>query len=163
MDDSSVVGVLAEALAQHGYFGSRLVLIGGSSDSDEMDDYRFRISCQCGWSTLTAVSQADRAEGEKDFGTMHSAHVASVVAALPNIAIVPLPEPTDTKDYSEGGEGEDYLGWEVQHGPYFISVYDQGEVQVSYNGNVEEPISVDYATDLAAALLAAARAAGGQA
>lgn len=88
-----VVGVLAEALAQHGYFGSRLVLIGDSSDSDEMDDYRFRISCQCGWSTLTAVSQADRAEGEKDFGTMHSAHVASVVAALPNIAVVMLPEP----------------------------------------------------------------------
>lgn len=89
-------------------------------------------------------------------------HVASVIAALPNITIVPVVQPTDTKDYSEGGDGEDFLGWEVQHGPYFISVYDQGEVQVSYDGNVEEPISAKYARDLGATLLAAARAAGGE-
>lgn len=142
-----VVGVLAEALAQHregaaivaSYTEGRLTLM--------------EYSCSCGWRERS--NWAD--------GSTHPAHVASVVAALPNIAIVPLPEPTDTKDYSEGGEGEDYLGWEVQHGPYFISVYDQGEVQVSYNGNVEEPISVDYATDLGTALFAAARGAGGQA
>lgn len=137
-----VVGVLAEALAQHRWRGGFL-------------------GCGCGWNWSEQLTHGC-GEDER-IGRAHREHVASVVAALPNIAIVPLPEPTDTKDYSEGGEGEDYLGWEVQHGPYFISVYDQGEVQVSYNGNVEEPISVDYATDLGTALFAAARGAGGQA
>lgn len=138
---AGVVGVLAEVIAKH---------------HREFDIYRLMYVCRCG-ETWPALSDDYDAEI-----VLHSAHVASVIAALPNIAVVPVVEPTDTKDYSEGGGGEDYLGWEVQDGPYFISVYDQGEVQVSYDGNVGEPVSVEGAHDLGVALLAAARAAGGQ-
>lgn len=61
---AGVVGVLAEALAQHQVVSFR------SGDP-------WKVTCAC------------RFEGDVD---THSAHVASVVAALPNIAVVSLPE-----------------------------------------------------------------------
>tara|TARA_R110001606_G_scaffold297277_3_gene445058 strand:- start:487 stop:714 length:228 start_codon:yes stop_codon:yes gene_type:complete len=61
MDDSSVVGVLAEALAQH-----------------QLRRFGY---CTCPWS----------AGVDTDWEAEHVAHVASVVAALPNIAITEVP------------------------------------------------------------------------
>ena len=59
MSDFSVVGVLAEALAQHGV-------------KARSGRHGVLVHCSCG------VASED-----------HAAHVASVVAALPNIAVVP--------------------------------------------------------------------------
>jgi hypothetical protein len=65
---SGVVGVLAEALAQHQWRGSFL-------------------GCKCGWNWSEPLTHGC-GEDER-IGHAHREHVASVVAALPNIAIVP--------------------------------------------------------------------------
>jgi hypothetical protein len=159
---SAVEARIAAALALHGYAGSRLVLVGASTD--DMDAYRFRISCQCGWSTLTAVLQADRPKGERDFGTLHSAHQASVVAALPGIAIVELPGYSEhVTDTRPGFEGLTFPAW------YPEGLADIGAAVGQHPGIVEARWSgmsmwtPAEAESVAAALLAAARAAGGQA
>lgn len=90
MSTVNAVEVIAEALAKHTHVGSRLVSTGQAVNiADELDGYRFRIACRCGWFTLVRVTQAERPESERDFGTIHAAHQASVIAALPNIAILP--------------------------------------------------------------------------
>lgn len=63
MSDVEAVEVIAEALAKHHAVGMGI--------------------CNCGWSTETKLGHSWR---EK-----HEAHQASVIAALPNIAIVALP------------------------------------------------------------------------
>lgn len=114
---SGVVGVLAEALAQHR---------GGTNHSGDWE-------CSCG------------KEGPEK---SHDAHVASVVAALPNIAVVILPKP-DTND-------------RIQH-------WKVGDISVSEGTGLVwadlEPTVHSHVTArvVAANLLAAARAARGQA
>ena len=104
---------------------------------------RLRAICLCGYK-VEVESERSSIQKARELIAPH------VVSRLRDAGhtIMPRVEPTDTKDYSEGGEGEDYLGWEVQHGPYFVAVYDADEVQ-----------AVDYARDLAAVLLSAAAAA----
>lgn len=68
-----VVGVLTEALAQHHPVGFG--------------------KCHCGWFTVTELGLSWR---EK-----HEAHVASVVAALPNIAIDLVPNGLDCEPNHE--------------------------------------------------------------
>lgn len=73
-ETADVVGVLAEALAQHQL--ARLLY----------DEGR----CACGyWFDVADDPHSDRIR------RMHREHVASVVAALPNIAIVPRMRPCD--------------------------------------------------------------------
>lgn len=67
MSDSSVVGVLAEALALHQWRGSFM-------------------GCGCGWNWSEPLTYGC-GEDER-IARAHREHVASVVAALPNIAIV---------------------------------------------------------------------------
>lgn len=119
---SGVVGVLAEALAQHD---------GGLLRKD--GDWQ----CFCG--TVEAVST---------FPGALARHQASVVAALPNIAVVILPEP-DTND-------------RIQH-------WNVGDISAAERSGLVwadlEPTVYGHedARVVAANLLAAARAAEGQA
>lgn len=117
---AGVVGVLAEALAKH-----QPVALG---------------LCWCGWS-------ADPEDWEEWRG-MHCAHQASVVAALPDIAIIELPEP-DTNDRIQH--------WKVGD----ISVFPgTGLVWADLEPTVHNR---EAARIVAANLLSAARSAGGQA
>lgn len=73
-----VVGVLAEALAQH--------QLNNWWEVSKPDGKR--VSCSCKW-----VHESDGLfgwESGRDARAIHRAHVASVVAALPNIAVVSL-------------------------------------------------------------------------
>ncbi|HRZ39357.1 MAG TPA: hypothetical protein P5534_23675, partial [Candidatus Paceibacterota bacterium] len=77
-------------------------------------------------------------------------------------AVIELPEPDSTR-YNEGEVAEfppaDRLGWlrgMVLYGVTFWPEY-AGEVQVAYNNEPGEPLSVKEARTFAAALLAAAR------
>lgn len=124
MSDSSVVGVLAEALAQHGV-------------KARSGRHGVLVHCSCG------VASED-----------HAAHVASVVAALPNIAVVSLPE----------GENR-----------WHVTDWDGGRVSLCYGVDTvrcylpNPALEVVEAEELGIALIAAsryldaARAAGGQA
>lgn len=116
-----VVGVLAEALAQHR---------GGTGHSGDWE-------CSCG------VEGPERT---------HDLHVASVVAALPNIAVVSLPEPA----FQEDGTWE----WCSGRSRNAVWINDDGLIEDRF-GIGQEPEDVRmWAADL---LAAAARAAGGQA
>jgi len=79
-----VVGVLAEALAQHPEGGARIVSTGPDTEVLEFD-------CGCGWKSRRPWAN----------GSPYPEHVASVVAALPNIAIVELPEMEPDETLSE--------------------------------------------------------------
>ena len=131
-DGMSVQERIAEVLGQHIYYGMG--------------------ECRCGWGRNDENPAPIEA---------FLSHQAAVIAALPDIAIIEYPKTTDLADYTDESNPVAYLGWEVGHGPYFVSVYDPGEVQISYDGSADEPISSDYAHDLGAALIAAAHSAGG--
>ncbi|ORA77282.1 hypothetical protein BST28_18630 [Mycolicibacter kumamotonensis] len=70
-------------------------------------------------------------------------------------AVVELPKPTATYDHMAE---EPMMGWEVEAGPYFVRTL-RHEVQVSYDGEPDEPFDPTGARVFAAALLAAANAA----
>lgn len=141
MSDSSVVGVLAEALAQH--------QLNNWWEVSKPDGKR--VSCSCKW-----VHESDGLFGwsGRDARAIHRAHVASVVAALPNIAVVSLPE----------GENR-----------WHVTDWDGGRVSLCYGVDTvrcylpNPALEVVEAEELGIALiaasryLAAARAAGGQA
>lgn len=74
---------------------------------------------------------------------------------LARFGVVELPARTDDR-WVDGDEGCEMSGWEVGPGPYYVAVWNQGEVQISYDGHVGEPVNPDYARTFAAALLAAA-------
>lgn len=124
---SGVVGVLAEALAQHQVVSFR------SGDP-------WRVTCAC------------RFEGDVD---THSAHVASVVAALPNIAVVMLPEPT-VREHGGFSWGADEDG----ENPTVTATAGYDTVRL-YQEDARH--TSGDAVEIAGFLLAAARAAGGQA
>lgn len=121
---SGVVGVLAEALAQHR---------GGTNHSGDWE-------CSCG------------KEGPEK---SHDAHVASVVTALPNIAVVMLPEPT-VREYGGFSWGAD----EDDENPTVTATAGYDTVRL-YQEDARH--TSGDAVEIAGFLLAAARAAGGQA
>lgn len=88
-----------------------------------------------------------------------------VDAILARYAVVELPEPSDDRwtGWGDGTEGCDMHGWDIGDGLHYVSVWDPNEVQMSYDGNAEEPFNPEYARALAAALLAAANRAAGTA
>ncbi len=122
-----VVGVLAEALAQHEFAPQK------GAD---------HVGCfGCDWVSYGIFPRSE-----------HAAHVASVVAALPNIAIVKLPEPA----FQEDGTWE----WCSGRSRNAVWINDDGLIEDRF-GIGQEPEDVRmWAADL---LAAAARAAGGQA
>ncbi|MEW2483591.1 hypothetical protein AB0876_28795 [Mycobacterium sp. NPDC049093] len=93
------------------------------------------------------------------------ANARTILAALKaaRIAVVELNEADSTR-YDEGEDAEfppaDRLAWLRGMGMYGVTVWPEcpGEVQVAYNNEPGEPLSVDEARSLAAALLAAAEA-----
>lgn len=136
MDDSSVVGVLAEALAQHQH--------GASVPSSLRAECDKHLACTCGWVSSRCKRMSARDE--------HREHVASVVAALPNIAIVPLSPPNDDGEWVLGKR---HVIAPSEDAPEWIN---DSQAAMNYLPHQAE--------SLAAALLAgarAARAAGGQA
>lgn len=72
-------------------------------------------------------------------------------------AIVELPEPDNSRYTGDDGP-DDRPAWIHGQGLYEVSLWHTGEVQVGYDGEPGEPLSVDEARRLAAALLAAADA-----
>lgn len=134
-----VVGVLAEALAQH--------QLNNWWEVSKPDGKR--VSCSCKW-----VHESDGLfgwESGRDARAIHRAHVASVVAALPNIAIVKLPEPA----FQEDGTWE----WCSGRSRNAVWINDDGLIEDRF-GIGQEPEDVRmWAADL---LAAAARAVGGQ-
>lgn len=80
------------------------------------------------------------------------AHVAAVIASSDDLAVISLP----VSDESDAGT-ENENGWREWHTPHGeITVFDDGEIHL--NGGTT---SADHITRLAAALLAAAKAAEG--
>ncbi|UXE03964.1 hypothetical protein SEA_PHALCONET_76 [Mycobacterium phage Phalconet] len=88
---------------------------------------------------------------EQDGGD-HDSHVADVIASLPGVAVIQLPEPDEHED--EEQEFTDFPGV----GLYVPVVFDRypGEVQIRAGAWCDEPLSVDEARGLAASILAAA-------
>ncbi|MHA7703430.1 hypothetical protein ACX9NE_26935 [Mycobacterium sp. ML4] len=81
------------------------------------------------------------------------------ILAAPGVTTIALPEPTSTREDDQDDESAHRLGW--QNGsPYYITQWGYpNEVQIAYDGEALEPIDVNEARFLAAALLAAADAA----
>lgn len=96
----------------------------------------------------------------------HEHRAMAILAALKaaRIAVVELAEADSTR-YDEGEDAEfppaDRLAWLRGMGMYGVTFWPEypGEVQAAYNNEPGEPLSVDEARGLAAALLAAADAA----
>lgn len=133
-----VVGVLAEALALHregaaivaSYTEGRLTLM--------------EYSCSCGWRERS--NWAD--------GSTHPAHVASVVAALPNIAIVPV----ETGEFFEGADGTQTQVWD---GPLqTVQTWPEAN-EIILRDDFEHSVPVADVARQGAIFIAAARAAGG--
>ncbi|WP_037161018.1 hypothetical protein [Rhodococcoides fascians] len=130
------VEVIAEALAKHQYQGRGL--------------------CRCGWKSDT--------EDSFEWIPLHEAHQASVIAALPDIAIVALPEPDEqVTDRRPGFAGLTFPAWHP-HG-----IGDIGSAAVGQHPGIVEACwsgvtmwTPEESRSVAAALLAAARAAGGE-
>lgn len=125
-----VVGVLAEALAQHEFAPQKGV------------DH---VGCfGCDWVSYGIFPRSE-----------HAAHVASVVAALPNIAVVMLPEPT-VREHGGFSWGADEDG----ENPTVTATAGYDTVRL-YQEDARH--TSGDAAEIAGFLLAAARAAGGQA
>ncbi len=90
----------------------------------------------------------------------HANHLADVILSLPGVTTIALPEPTSTREDDEDDESAHRLGWWQNGSPYYITQWGYpNEVQIAYDGEALEPIDVNEARFLAAALLAAADAA----
>jgi hypothetical protein len=86
--------------------------------------------------------------------------LADAVLAAPGVTTIALPEPTSTREDDEDDESAHRLGWWQNGSPYYITQWGYpNEVQIAYDGEALEPIDVNEARFLAAALLAAADAA----
>ena len=80
MSTVNAVEVIAEALAKHPYRGQDHCTIA------------FRSHCHCTWTQDVAGSHKSELE-------LHAAHQAAVIAALPNIAIVPNEHRAETRQW----------------------------------------------------------------
>jgi hypothetical protein len=74
--------------------------------------------------------------------------------------VVELPEPDSTRYDGDEHAPVDRPAWDGG-GRFWVSHWKYPEVQVTYDGEPFEPISIGVARSLAAALLAAANAAEG--
>ena len=130
-----VVGVLAEALALHQWRRQDHCTIA------------YRAYCHCGWTQ-------DVVGTHKTELALHSEHVASVVAALPNIAIVPTSGSIEVITHAQNG---DLIAREIGTSRH-IAIAHIGSQPHSF-ANAPEALALK--AEGYAAL--AARAAGGQA
>lgn len=98
---------------------------------------------------------------EQGIATNHTPeHLADAILAAPGVTTIALPEPTSTREDDEDDESSHRLGWWQNGSPYYITQWGYpNEVQIAYDGEALEPIDVNEARFLAAALLAAADAA----
>ncbi|QBI97519.1 hypothetical protein SEA_HUGHESYANG_72 [Mycobacterium phage Hughesyang] len=96
---------------------------------------------------------------EQDGGD-HDSHVADVIASLPGVAVIQLPEPNSTRYEDDEFPPADRLAWWCPGSLFGISQWGYpNEVQIAYNGEPFEPVNIIEARFIAAALLAAAAAA----
>ncbi|OZE04355.1 hypothetical protein CH249_25825 [Rhodococcus sp. 05-2255-3B1] len=105
--------------------------------------------CSCGYGPESFVFSERR--------SLHLAHQASVVAALPDIEIVPSTEPTRTGRYQVGN-----LATQVWTEDANSTFGTSPLLHIGHPGRYTM-VPVRLAGELASAVLAAARAAGGQA
>lgn len=111
----------------------------------EMTARSYGWVCDCG---VTVTESPRRFEAIQ----LHARHVAAVIASDDDLAVISLP----VSDESDAGT-ENENGWREWHTPHGeITVFDDGEIHL--NGGTT---SADHITRLAAALLAAAKAAEG--
>lgn len=138
---AGVVGVLAEALAKHD---------GQDENGNVYDDF---YDCSCGdWhSDIRSYDERKAA---------HLVHVASVIAALPDIAIVPIPTEQMTDRSYVADSIQDRPMWLV--GDSWSCINEHGVEFETDSQNAYGTVPVDGIADLAAVLLAAARAVGGE-
>jgi hypothetical protein len=86
-----------------------------------------------------------------------SEELADQLLSLPGIAIVELPEPDSDREDEDDPDSEQRLGWAALDTAYFITQWGYpDEVQIAYDCEPMEPLTVAEARSLAAALLAAA-------
>ena len=89
----------------------------------------------------------------------YSSFVADVLAVLRSAgyATVKLPEPTSTRYEGDDQEPEDRLAWWQQGSLFGVSQWGYpNQVQLAFEGEPFEPLSVGEARFIASALLAAA-------
>ncbi|WNO26126.1 hypothetical protein SEA_SAINTS25_43 [Mycobacterium phage Saints25] len=87
-------------------------------------------------------------------------HQADVIASLPGVAVIQLPEPNSTRYEDDEFPPADRLAWWCPGSLFGISQWGYpNEVQIAYNGEPFEPVNIIEARFIAAALLAAAAAA----
>lgn len=84
--------------------------------------------------------------------------VADVLLSLPGIAIVELPVPDSTRYEGDEHAPMDRMAWGTGS-KFAVSHWEYPEVQIAYDDEPFEPISIRHARWFAAALLAAANAA----
>jgi hypothetical protein len=108
------------------------------------------------WAPSTVVYGTDEPVGFNS-STDWARHVADVLLSLPGIAIIELPGADSTRYEGDEHEHEDRLAWICD--PFAVSHWNYPGVQIYYEGESFEPISIAYARTFAAAILAAANAA----
>ncbi|QPX62778.1 hypothetical protein SEA_PLUMBUS_81 [Mycobacterium phage Plumbus] len=129
---ASVRAVLTEALGKHHIY----YLMGEDADR----------CTGCKW----------RGNGLDEF----EGHLADVIASLPGVAVIQLPEPNSTRYEDDEFPPADRLAWWCPGSLFGISQWGYpNEVQIAYNGEPFEPVNIIEARFIAAALLAAAAAA----
>jgi len=114
---------IAEALAVHNAYTIY-----------EPDSDMNKVTCDCGW------------VGDTDYCSEQERHVADAILAIPGIAVVELPEPSEFADM-----------W--LHGDVHVAspcTHPRSPVALEIDPGSPVWISTEYARDLAAALLAAA-------
>lgn len=133
--------VIADVLQKHRHRGFRVIDNGPHED----DVITYAVLCRCGEDFHAATSwQAADA---------HDAHVAEVIAALPGVAVIQLPE-------REGGrwpvdfDDDDFSVWRIWLRRESDGAHANG-ARISW-GSMELNLGGDHARALAAALLAAA-------
>lgn len=141
MSTVNPVEVIAEALAKHHARWATAVL-----DYNDMDAVSFQ-GCSCEALDVTTEEA-------------HAAHQASVIAALPNIAIVHVPTEQMTDRSYVADSIQDRPMWLV--GDSWSCISEHGVEFETDSQNAYGTVPVDGIADLAAVLLAAARVAGGE-
>lgn len=141
--DQNLIDAIAREAARHQWWAFGSLGVPGMPD-------RISFKCLCGW-----------------HGAEPEQHTAEhILAALRSkYAIVEKPAPDSTRYEGDEHEHTDRPSWSA--GEYAVSVWNQGEVEISsYTAGgywiTEEPISTNDARRFATALLAAADTAEGE-
>lgn len=128
-----LVNTIAEALGNHGYNGITRTNAGPIR----------RMQCSCG-------------RIEEDYEVHLAVAALDAITAGPR-AIVDLPEPNSTRYEGDEHEPVDRLGWWMPGSLFGVTQWGYpNQVQLTFSDEPFEPLSVDEARFLAAALLSAA-------